>query len=84
VAYAFAALAMAASAPEQALAWAVRAEELTPGPNLRALDARGTALAVLGRRDEAVTAWREAATAARQADQPQIAAQFEQKAAGLR
>jgi Flp pilus assembly protein TadD len=83
-AYAFAALAMAASAPEQALAWAVRAEELTPGPNLRALDARGTALAVLGRRDEAVTAWREAATAARQADQPQIAAQFEQKAAGLR
>lgn len=83
-AYAYAALATATTAPERALAWAERAQALTPGPNLRALEARGTALAVLGRQDQAAAVWREAAATARQAGQPQVAAQFEQKAAGLR
>lgn len=83
-AFAWAALAVANDDPQRALAWAGRASELTPGPNLVALDATGHALSALGRHSQAAVAWREAAMAARRGGQDQLAASFEQKAAGAR
>ena len=79
-AYAYAAVALASQNPERALALAQKAKELTPGPNLIALDAAGIAHAAAGRPVQAAASWQAAAQAARQHGDERTAAQFESKA----
>jgi hypothetical protein len=78
-AYAYAAQAVASQDPERALVLAQRATELTPGPNLLALDAAGTAYAASGRPAQAAASWQAAAQAARQHGDTRAAAHFESK-----
>ena len=79
-AYAYAAVALASQNPERALALAQKAKELTPGPNLVALDAAGMAHAAAGRPIQAAASWQAAAQAARQHGEERTAALFASKA----